>query len=166
MYNVTFKDAVKLTGKTKRTIQRYIGSGKLTFVTDDDGLKLFDRIELLESVGIVTPVTHDKTPINVTPFDNSQQLALISENNLLAKQQLEASNKTNELLTELVSLLKEKPKQVVLSNRKASLSLKWHTPKGVFTTCKDAANAEDVNRRTMSDWFSSNTTKYKDYFRK
>lgn len=114
MYDVTFKDAVKLTGKTKRTIQRYIGSGKLTFVTDDDGLKLFNRIELLESVGIVTPVTRDTTPINVTPFDNSQQLALISENNLLAKQQLEASNKTNDLLSELVSLLKDQQEELVI----------------------------------------------------
>ena len=166
MYDVTFKDAIKLTGKTKRTIQRYLASGKLTYVDGEDGSKLFDRVELLRSVGVVTPVTRDTTPINVTPIDNSKQLALITESNSLAKQQLEASNKTNELLAELVTLLKEQPKQVAISNRKASLSLKWHTPKGIFTTCKDAANAEDVNRRTMSDWFSSNTAKYKDYFRK
>ena len=78
MYDVTFKDAIKLTGKTKRTIQRYISSGKLSYVTDDDSnSKLFNRNELLESVGIVTPVTYDTTPINVTPIDNSQQISTI-----------------------------------------------------------------------------------------
>jgi hypothetical protein len=107
MYDVTFKDAVKLTGKTKRTIQRYIGSGRLTFVTDDSGLKLFNRNELLKAVGVVTHVTNDTTPINVTPIDNSQQLALANESNSIAKQQLEASNKTNALLGELISLLKD-----------------------------------------------------------
>ena len=114
MYDVTFKDAIKLTGKTKRTIQRYISSGKLSYVTDDDNnSKLFNRNELLESVGIVTPVTYDTTPINVTPIDNSQQLALFNESNSLAKQQLEASNKTNALLAELVSLLKDQQQEVV-----------------------------------------------------
>lgn len=166
MYDVTFKDAIKLTGKTKRTIQRYLASGKLTYVDNNDGAKLFDRVELLRSVGIVTPVTRDTTPLDVTPIDNGQQLALISESNSLAKQQLEASNKTNELLAELVALLKEQPQQAVSSIKKASSLPKWHTPKGIFNTCKDAANAEDVNRRTMSDWFSSNTAKYESYFRK
>jgi hypothetical protein len=109
MYDVTFKDAIKLTGKTKRTIQRYLASGKLTYVDSDDGIKLFDRSELLTSVGIVTPVTHDTSLQNVTPTDNSQQLALIIESNLLAKQQLEASKQTNALLSELVGLLKDQP---------------------------------------------------------
>jgi len=109
MYDVTFKDAIKITGKTKRTIQRYLASGKLTYVDSNDGAKLFDRVELLESVGIVTPVTRDTSPVNVTPIDNSPQLALIIESNSLAKQQLEASNKTNALLSELVGLLKDQP---------------------------------------------------------
>jgi hypothetical protein len=112
MYDVTFKDAIKLTGKTKRTIQRYLASGKLTYVDSNDGIKLFDRVELLESVGIVTHVTHvthDASPSNVTPTDNTQQLALIIESNSLAKQQLEASKQTNALLSELVGLLKDQP---------------------------------------------------------
>jgi hypothetical protein len=109
MYDVTFKDAIKLTGKTKRTIQRYLASGKLTYVDGNDGIKLFDRVELLESVGIVTHVTHDASPSNVTPTDNTQQLALIIESNSLAKQQLAASKQTNALLSELVGLLKDQP---------------------------------------------------------
>lgn len=104
MYDVTLKEAVTITGKSKRTIQRYMGQGKLTFVTDDDGLKLLDRSELIESVGIVTPSPDDIAPLIVTPESNGHSMALLTESVDIAKQQLAATLKNNELLERLIGL--------------------------------------------------------------
>ena len=78
MYDVTLKDAVAITGKTKRTIQRYMGLGRLTFAYDANGKKVLSREELLEVVGIVTPVTKVLTPDNVT-HENNYTITLTSE---------------------------------------------------------------------------------------
>ena len=104
MYDLSFKDAIKLTGKTKRTIQRYLSSGKLTYVDSPNGSKLFNRLELLQAVGIVTPVTHDTSHPIVTPVDNSELIAL-------AKEQLAATKLNNELLADLLHTLKNEHQQ-------------------------------------------------------
>ena len=104
MYDLSFKDAIKLTGKTKRTIQRYLSSGKLTYVDSPNGSKLFNRLELLQAVGIVTPVTHDTSHPIVTPVDNSELIAL-------AKEQLAATKLNNELLADLLHTLKSEHQQ-------------------------------------------------------
>ena len=92
MYELTFKDAIKLTGKTKRTIQRYLSSGKLTSVDSPNGSKLFNRLELLQTVGVVTPI------------DNNKMIAL-------AKEQLAATKLNNELLSEVLRTLKSEHQQ-------------------------------------------------------
>jgi len=92
MYNLSFKDAIKLTGKTKRTIQRYLSSGKLTYVDSPNGSKLFNRLELLQTVGVVAPT------------GNSDFLAL-------AKEQLAATQLNNELLSEVLRTLKSEHQQ-------------------------------------------------------
>ena len=103
MYDLTFNHAIKLTGKTKRTLQRYLSSGKLTYIDSPDGSKLFNKNELLKAVG-VTPVTHDMSHLNVTPVDNSELIAL-------AKEQLAATKLNNELLSDLLRTLKNEHQQ-------------------------------------------------------
>ena len=104
MYDLSFKDAIKLTGKTKRTIQRYLSSGKLTYVDSPNGSKLFNRLELLEAVGAVTPVTSDTSHPIVTPIDNSELIEL-------AREQLAATKLNNELLADLLHTLKNEHQQ-------------------------------------------------------
>lgn len=102
MYDVTLLEAVTITGKSKRTIQRYMGQGKLTFVTGEGDKKLLNRLELLEVVGIVTPSPNDVSPPLVTPELSTsnplleklielqgKQLAATLENTALLKQLLE-----------------------------------------------------------------------------
>jgi hypothetical protein len=70
MDNVTIKKASELFSKSKRTIQRYISSGKLSYTEQDDGTKLLNVDELGELFGKLSPpVTRDMSQ-NVTPVDN------------------------------------------------------------------------------------------------
>ena len=92
MYELTFKDAIKLTGKTKRTIQRYLSSGKLTYIDLPNGSKLFNRLELLQTVGVVAPT------------DNNKMIEL-------AREQLAATQLNNELLSEVLRTLKSEHQQ-------------------------------------------------------
>ncbi|MEY8215120.1 MAG: hypothetical protein RPR97_11660 [Colwellia sp.] len=171
MDKITINNAAELFGKSRRTIQRYISSGGLSFDDLNDGTKLLDVEELELLFGKLSPAVISQLSPNVTSSDNTQQLDLISEGNSLAKQQLEASKQTNALLSELISLIREQPlpelEKVLSINprpKKAS-KVKWHTPKGVFDSGKEAAEAHGINRRTMSDWFNKDSIEYKGYYK-
>ena len=56
-------EAVDLTGKSKRTLQRAMSDKKLGYTFDDSGRKMLDRGELSSLYGTVdTPMTELVTP--------------------------------------------------------------------------------------------------------
>jgi hypothetical protein len=67
MTNVTLKKACELTGKSKRTIQRYMASGKLSYTTNRQGNKVINVAELIRVFGELSPLVTPKVRPDVTP---------------------------------------------------------------------------------------------------
>lgn len=66
MSHVTLKNACQLTGKSKRTIQRYMSSGKLSYTTNRQGHKQIDTSELIRVFGELSPSVTSKVRPDVT----------------------------------------------------------------------------------------------------
>ena len=79
MTRVTLKKACELTDKSKRTIQRYMSTGKLSYTSNLQGHKQIDVSELLRVFGELSPpITADvRTDVTVTnnTVDISTQMA-------------------------------------------------------------------------------------------
>jgi hypothetical protein len=79
MSSVTLKKAIELTGKSKRTIQRYMSNGKLSYKNNINGHKEIDVTELLRVFGDLAPLDTPKVRPNDTPslspLDISEQIA-------------------------------------------------------------------------------------------
>jgi hypothetical protein len=79
MSSVTLKKAIELTGKSKRTIQRYMANGKLSYKVNLNGHKAIDITELLRVFGDLSPPdTYDVRPndtSDLSPHDISEQIA-------------------------------------------------------------------------------------------
>ena len=74
MPRITINETVELTGKSKRTIQRHISAGKLSYTTKKNGTRMLDKGEVIATFGRpTTTVTHDVSHNNVTPSE--QQVA-------------------------------------------------------------------------------------------
>jgi len=67
MTSVTLKKAIELTGKSKRTIQRYMSNGKLSYTTNVDGHKVIDVSELIRVFGELSPPVTSEVRPSVTP---------------------------------------------------------------------------------------------------
>ena len=103
MDKITINNAATLFGKSRRTIQRYISNGELSFddLTDGTKLLLVEELELI--FGKLSPTVISQMSPNVTTSDNTQLLELLSESNELAKQQLTATKDNTALLRELLN---------------------------------------------------------------
>ena len=104
MAKVTIKKASELTGKHKRTIQRYVLSGKLSYTTNSQGFKVIDTSELIRVFGELShPVSHKMRPVD--QWANSDTITLTSE-------QLKAIVKeaVSEAIKEVAPLLLEQKK--------------------------------------------------------
>lgn len=66
MTHVTLKKACELTGKSKRTIQRYMSSGKVSYVTNMQGHKTINISELIRVFGELSPPVTDNVRPSVT----------------------------------------------------------------------------------------------------
>jgi len=70
MPSVTLKKACELTGKSKRTIQRYMSNGKLSCAINKDGHKAVEISELIRVFGGLSPLSPlepEKSSPAVTP---------------------------------------------------------------------------------------------------
>jgi len=97
MPSVTLKKAIELSGKSKRTIQRYMSSGKLSYKTNLQGNKEIDTSELMRVFGELSPISTPK----VRPVDTLTMSPLISEQ--IAKAIAEAQAPLLEQISNLIT---------------------------------------------------------------
>ena len=111
MANVTLSQAVKLTGKSKRTIQRYMASGKVSFRTNDKGHKEIDTAELVRVFGELShPVTPDVRPaVTVTEDDRINKLISVVE---MQQKQITELTESVRQFTNLLEHKKEKAEEI------------------------------------------------------
>jgi hypothetical protein len=105
MPRVTLKKACELTSKSKRTIQRYMANGKLSYKKNDSGHKEIDTSELMRVFGDLSPLVTDKVRPDVThamsPHPNDTRVDKL----LLAVERLEkVINKQSEQIASLLQL--------------------------------------------------------------
>ena len=117
MPKITIKEAAELTGKAKRTIQRYISAGKLSYTDRPDNTRMLDKDEIIATFGRpATTVTHDASH-DVTKPDPQQmaalmqglQQAIIESQAPLLAQIAELTDKVDKLTNQL----EHKPEPVV-----------------------------------------------------
>ncbi|WP_448570031.1 hypothetical protein [Thalassotalea ganghwensis] len=87
---VTYQQAVAITGKNKRTIQRSVSSGRLSYITKVIGgkeIKLFNRAELVALHGQVSPVSPMTVPLTNQPQVDYQSIAQIISQAITEAQQ-------------------------------------------------------------------------------
>jgi hypothetical protein len=72
MPRVTLKKACELTNKSKRTIQRYMANGRLSYKTNELGHKEIDVSELMRVFGQLSPLVTDKVRPDDTPTMSPQ----------------------------------------------------------------------------------------------
>jgi predicted DNA-binding transcriptional regulator YafY len=74
----TFKEAVKLTGRSRRSIYRDMAAGRISTDMDRDGQRRFETSELIRVYGPLLPVTQPMSPEmaqSVTPTELTAVLA-------------------------------------------------------------------------------------------
>jgi hypothetical protein len=105
MTRVTLKKACDLTSKSKRTIQRYMANGKLSYKTNDYGHKEIDTSELMRVFGDLSPLVTDKVRPDVTPLMSPPVNDARVDKLLLAVERLEkVINKQSEQIASLLKL--------------------------------------------------------------
>jgi hypothetical protein len=105
MTRVTLKKACDLTSKSKRTIQRYMANGKLSYKTNDYGHKEIDTSELIRVFGDLSPPVNDKVRPDVTPIMSPPVNDVRVDKLLLAVERLEkVINKQSEQIASLLKL--------------------------------------------------------------
>lgn len=90
-------ESTKLTGKSKRTLYRYMDAGKLTYETDREGHRLIDTSELIRVFG--TLKTRDDT-VPVAQPDTDENNSLSHDYIRFLKEQLRMSQEREEKLIE------------------------------------------------------------------
>ncbi len=120
MPSVTLKKACELTNKSKRTIQRYMANGKLSYKTNALGHKEIGVNELLRVFGELSLPTTDKVRLDDTPamsphVNNERIEALLSAVERLEK----VVEKQSEQIASLLKLehkpVEQEPEQVTNS---------------------------------------------------
>ena len=102
---VTLKKACELTQKSKRTIQRYMANGKLSYKTNELGHKEIDTSELMRTFGELSPpvtaeVRPSDTPI-MSPHEKDDRIDKL----LMAVERLEkVVEKQSEQISSLLRL--------------------------------------------------------------
>lgn len=118
MPKLTINEAVELTGKSKRTIQRYISTGKLSYTVKKDGTRMLDEGEIIANFGRVIPTVTPTLSQPVTPSNQAEQLAELMQGLQQAIIEAQApllaqiAALTNRV-EELTNRLEYKPKPVV-----------------------------------------------------
>ncbi len=107
---VTYQQAIEITGKNKRTIQRSVSSGKLSYIVESlEGkeIKLFNRAELVALHGQVSPVSPVTTPLtNIHQADYQVMAEIISRSIVEAQQPLlEKISELTKQITEITHQL-------------------------------------------------------------
>jgi hypothetical protein len=128
MSRVTLKKACELTSKSKRTIQRYMSSGRLSYKTNDSGHKEIDTKDLMRIFGKLSPIIINESQPTVTrtmsPIINDTRIDKL----LLAVERLEKL--VNEQSEQIASLLQvehnpiNKPVHNIQSTKDQSETLK------------------------------------------
>jgi hypothetical protein len=111
---VTYQQAIDITGKNKRTIQRSVSSGKLSYITkviDGKEVKLFNRAELVALHGQMSPMSPMTVPLTNQPQVDYQTIAEIISKAIVEAQQplLEQVSDLTEKVNDLTNRL-GKPK--------------------------------------------------------
>jgi hypothetical protein len=110
MSRVTLKEACELTGKSKRTIQRYMSNSKLSYETNDSGHKEIDTKDLMRAFGKLSPIVINESHPTVThamsPIKNDARIDEL----LLAVERLEKL--VNEQSEQIASLLQVEHKPI------------------------------------------------------
>ena len=75
MTDVTLKKACELTNKSKRTIQRYMSTGKLSYTTNRQGHKQINTSELMRVFGELSPPVTSEVRPDVTMTNNTVDIS-------------------------------------------------------------------------------------------
>ncbi|MFM0140878.1 hypothetical protein [Caballeronia grimmiae] len=109
---VSISEAARLTGKSRKTIQRYVADGRISMSQHVAGSKGIDTSELVRVFGELshpTPaLSHETTSQSDAP-DVAAALALLQAENALLKAQIEAKDANLADLRQSLRLLEHVP---------------------------------------------------------
>lgn len=152
MPSVTLKKAVELTGKSKRTIQRYMASGKLSYTTNLNGHKSVDVSELLRVFGELSPLNDEEVRPDDTPNITNDRIDKL----LAAVERLEGIvDKQSEQIASLLQLEHKptiEPEAVKPKKAKAAPLEPAIAPKAKLAKVFDYTDDIDFIKRTNEAW--------------
>lgn len=93
----TFKEAVKLTGRSRRSIYRDMAAGRITTELGRDGQRRFETSELIRVYGPLLPVAQPMAP-EMAQADTPLELATILEELRELRQEVKELRQTLQLL--------------------------------------------------------------------
>ena len=113
---VSISEAARLTGKSRKTIQRYVADGRISLSQHDAGRNGIDTSELIRVFGnlshpatTLSHATESQTVSANVPPDVSATLALLQAENALLKAQIEAKDANLADLRQSLRLLEHVP---------------------------------------------------------
>lgn len=105
---VTYLQATEITGKNKRTIQRSVSNGKLSYttqVTDGKEVKLFNKAELVALHGQLSPVSPIPTPLTSVTHEARADYKAIAE--IISKSIVEAQQPLLDKISSLTAQIED-----------------------------------------------------------
>ena len=108
---VSISEAAKLTGKSRKTIQRYVADGRISLSQDVAGRKGIDTSELARVLGPLSQPSMDMSHATVTqpvPPNVAARLATLESENAVLRAQLEAKDQNLDDLRQSLRLLEDK----------------------------------------------------------
>ena len=85
----TIKEAVTLTGKSRKTIYARMNAGQLSYTTGTDQRRMIDTCELIRVFGELSPITHQETlPITQVETGNNEVVTLLKKQIAMLEHQL------------------------------------------------------------------------------
>jgi hypothetical protein len=143
---ISISEAAKLTKKSRRTLQRHIGAGKLSKTMTVTGEEGIDTSELIRAYGEFKsdPVTH---------IDAASNNASMSQADILYDAEKEALKNEIEKLTSLLTEKEErlKDKQAHIDSLNHALLLLEHKPQA--TPSPKEEKPIEATKKSLWNWF-------------
>jgi hypothetical protein len=109
---VSISEAARLTGKSRKTIQRYVADGRISMSQHDAGRNGIDTSELIRVFGNLSqpaPALSHAPESQSVPSDVAALLAALQAENAVLKAQVEAQNANLADLRQSLRLLEHVP---------------------------------------------------------
>lgn len=107
----TISEAAKMTGVNRRTIYRYIKSGKLSASVTSDKKTVIDTSELLRVFGVLSQPKVDECPVGSQEIPPNYVTKLLSEMSLMRSEIEQLSGKVADLQLQLALPAPKKEKK-------------------------------------------------------